>query len=236
MSPARLVRYRSLSAMVTKSKSEYDRSYQSLRIFPRVVGLAVCGLLVAMAMSVGAAGTACACSCVGYTTQEAASRASGVFVGRASDKVSAGLGEIYEFSVLEVFKGEVGAITTVGTSSSEGASCGVSYQVGREYLLFVSDGQGTGRAWESGLCHGPSTLPMVDVRAELERVYGPPHPPTSSVPAPLPDAADEATNNISWWTTVTAAVPLPLIALAGVFLLGALWWTVSIVRRRRTRQ
>jgi hypothetical protein len=220
--------------MTLRSKSQTERPYRSLRFILRVVGLGVCGLLVAASISVGAAGTACACSCRGYTTEEAASQASGVFVARVTDKVSAGLGDIYEVAVLEVFKGEVGAITTVGTSSSEGASCGVSYQVGGEYLLFVSDGRESGRAWESGLCHGPSSLSSVDVRPELERIYGPPQPPNSSVSTPSLSAGEDAQS--SWWTRATAAVPLPLMALAGAIFLAGIWWTTVTLRRRRPRQ
>lgn len=171
----------------------------------------------------GTAGTACACSCVGSTTEEATSQADGVFVARATDKVSAGSDDIYEFAVLEVFKGDVGAITTVETSS-QGPSCGVSYEVGDEYLLFVSGGGGVGHAWETDLCHGPSTPSMVDERGELERIYGPPHPPNSAGPV----------SEITWWTRAT--VPLPLMAFASVVLIAGLWRTVVVVRRRRTRQ
>lgn len=41
------------------------------------------------------------------------------------------------------------------------------------------------------------------------------------------------TTDITWWTRATAAVPVPLMGLASVVVLGALWWTVTIVRRRR---
>jgi hypothetical protein len=214
--------------MTNTSESQPNRPYQIgrfIRFFPRVVGLAVCGLLVATGVSVGTAGTACACSCVGYTTEEAASQADGVFVARVTDKVSAGSDDIYEFALLEIFKGDVGAITTVETSS-QGPSCGVSYDVGGEYFLFVSEGGGVGHAWESSLCHGPSTISRVDVRGELERIYGPPHPPNSAAPV----------SEITWWTRATAAVPLPLMVLASVILLGAIWWAVVILRRRRTER
>ena len=178
-----------------------------------------------MGISVWAAGTACACSCVGYTTEEAATQADGVFVARATDKVSAGTDDIYEFAVLGVFKGDVGTSTTVKTPS-QGPSCGVSYDVGDEYLLFVSDGGGVGHAWKSSLCHGPSTLAGLglDVRPALERIYGPPHPPNSAGPV----------SEITWWTRATAVVPLPLMVLASIFLIAAAWRTVVIVRRRRT--
>ncbi len=195
------------------------------RLFPRVVGLAVCGLVVAAAASMGAAGTACACSCVGYTTEEAASRADGVFVARVTDKVSAGSHDIYEFEVLEVFKGNVGTVTTVETPS-QGPSCGISYAAGVEYLLFASEGGGAGHSWKSSLCHGPSTPSAVDVRSALERKYGPPHPPRSAGPA----------SEISWWTRTTAVVPLPLMAIAGVVLTMVLWRAWISMRGRKSSQ
>jgi hypothetical protein len=212
--------------MVNASKAQPSSLIQIgpfRRFLPRVVGLAMCGLLIATGVSVGAAGTACACSCVGYTTEEAATQADGVFVARATDKVSAGPDDIYEFAVLEVFKGDVGTSTTVKTSS-QGPSCGVSYDVGDEYLLFVSAGGGVGHAWNSSLCNGPSAVPGVDVRPVLERIYGPPHPPNTAGPV----------SEITWWTRATAVVPLPLMALAGIVLIAAVWRTVVIVRRRHT--
>ncbi|ETD32274.1 hypothetical protein [Williamsia sp. D3] len=189
---------------------------------PRLVVLAVCGFLVAMVVSVGAAGPACACSCVDFTVDQAVARSAGVFVGRATDKVSAGSEAIYQFAVTEVFKGDIGPVTTVG-AVSESSSCGVTFEVGQDYLLFVTDGQGIGRAFETGLCHKPSPNWVSDIRGQLEQVLGPPHPPEISAP----------TKEITWWTRATAAVPVPLMALASVVVLATLWWTVTIVRRRR---
>lgn len=146
--------------------------------------------------------------------------ASAVFTARATDKVSGGADDFYEFAVSEVFKGEVGNVTTVGTAS-QGASCGASYQVGREYLLFVSNG-GVGVAWESNLCLGPTE--QSDTWAALESVYGAAQPPNASAPD----------SRISRWSRTTAVVPVPLLALASVVTVGAVWWAaVAILRRRR---
>lgn len=57
------------------------------------------------------------------------------------------------------------SLTTV-EKSSQGPSCGVSYDVGDEYLLFVFDDGGVGHAWTSSSCHGPSTLAGVDTVRE----------------------------------------------------------------------
>jgi hypothetical protein len=191
----------------------------------RLCALAVCVLLGAGAVSVSMAGPACACSCVGYTTEAAAENAAVVFLARATDKVSAGSDDIYEFAVVEVFKGEVGALTTVGTAS-DGASCGVNYEVGREYLLFVSESEKVGRAWDSGLCHGPNARSITEMRETLHGVYGPPRQPDASAPV----------SEINWWTRATAGVPSALIVLAAGLALGGLWWWVAILHRRRTGQ
>lgn len=189
----------------------------------RLSALAVCVLLGAAMLSVSTAGSARACSCVGYTTAEAAKKADAVFLARATDKVPAGSDDIYEFAVVEVYKGEIGALTTVGTASN-GASCGVSYEVGREYLLFVSESDKVGRAWESGLCEGPNAQSTTEMRETLHRTYGPPRPPDASTPV----------TEISWWTRATAGVPSGLIVLTAGLTLGGLWWCAAIVRRRRT--
>lgn len=191
----------------------------------RLCAFAVCVLLGAAAVSVSMAGPACACSCVGYTTEAAAAKADAVFLARATDKVPAGSDDIYEFAVVEVFKGEIGGLTTVGTAS-DGASCGVNYEVGREYLLFVSESEKVGRAWDSGLCHGPNAQSTTEMRKTLHSVYGPPRPPDTSAPV----------TEISWWTRATAGVPSALIILAPVLILGGLWWCAAILRRRRTGQ
>lgn len=154
-------------------------------------------------------------------TEEAVENASAVFLARATDKVSAGSEDIYEFAVVEVYEGKIGALTTVSTAS-DGASCGVCYEVGGEYLLFVSDAQKAGRAWDSGLCHGPNASSITEMREMLHRAYGPPRPPDASAPIA----------EISWWTRVTADVPSALIALAVALALGGLWWCAVIVRRR----
>lgn len=98
-------------------------------------------------------------------------------------------------------------------------SCGVAYEVGQQYLLFVTDGQGIGRAFETGLCHGPSATPgRSDVRGSLEQLLGPPHRPGTSAPA----------IEITCWTRATAAVPVPSMVLIGVVAVGVLWWTTAI--------
>lgn len=167
-------------------------------------------------------GTASACSCVSSETpEEAVSHASAVFVARATDKVSDGFTDTYEFEVSQVFEGDVGSTTTVGTLSN-GNGCGTSYQVGDEYLLFVSKPYDVDAAWEGHAC-GPYTGAPFDIRSVTEKVYGPPHPPRETAP----------TAAIGSQTRITAAIPTPVLVVAGLALVGLLGWGALVFRRRR---
>ncbi|MFZ2175064.1 MAG: hypothetical protein WAW17_13745 [Rhodococcus sp. (in: high G+C Gram-positive bacteria)] len=169
-------------------------------------------------------GTACACSCASSETpEEAVSYASGVFVARATDKVSDGFTDTYEFEVSQVFKGDVGSTTTVGTLAN-GNGCGTSYQVGDEYLLFVSRPYQVDAVWEGYAC-GPYTGAPFDIRSVTEKVYGPPHPPR--------EAAPKAESG--WQTRTTAGIPTPVLAVAGVVLVGLIGWSILVFRRRWSR-
>ncbi|TQC41675.1 hypothetical protein EEB14_53340 [Rhodococcus sp. WS4] len=181
----------------------------------------VCGLLIAGSVVVASPGTASACSCVSSASpEEAVSHASGVFVARAADKVSDGFTDIYEFEVSGVFTGEVGSTTTVGTLAN-GNGCGTGYQVGEEYLLFVSKPYAVDAAWEGYAC-GPNTGIPFDIRSVTEKVYGPPHPPRDSAP----DV------EISWQARLTAGIPTPVLVVGGVVLLGLIGWATSVFRLR----
>lgn len=184
--------------------------------------LGVCGLFIAASATLVTPGTACACTCAGSETpEEAVSHASGVFVARATEKISGGYTDIYEFEVSEVFKGDVGATTTVGTPT-ESASCGTDYEIGKEYLLFLSQPREIDAAWASYSC-GPYTGTPFDIRAVTEQVYGPPHPPEASAPE----------SRITWWTRVTSVVPKPILALVGIVLLGfAALAIVSLIQHK----
>lgn len=187
-----------------------------------VAGAAV--LVAAGSAAVASPGTACACSCASSATpEEAVSRASGVFVARATDKVSTGFTDVYEFDVSEVFKGDVGATTTVGTLSN-GNGCGTSYQVGQEYLLFVSQPYDVDAEWEGYACT-PYTGSEFDVRAATERVYGPPSAPSASVPEV----------GVTAQTRPTSGVPTPFLVVGGLIALGLASWGASTIRRRVRR-
>lgn len=197
---------------------------QYLRRLSRYVIACACGLLIAGSVAVASPGTACACSCASSETpEEAVSYASGVFVARATDKVSDGFTDTYEFEVSQVFKGDVGSTTTVGTLAN-GNGCGTSYQVGDEYLLFVSRPYQVDAVWEGYAC-GPYTGAPFDIRSVTEKVYGPPHPPR--------EAAPKAESG--WQTRTTAGIPTPVLAVAGVVLVGLIGWSILVFRRRWSR-
>ncbi|GAA1456932.1 hypothetical protein GCM10009619_08070 [Williamsia maris] len=178
-------------------------------------------MMLAGPVAVLTAGPASACSCATIgTPTEAVSRASGVFVARATDKLSDGTSDIYEFSVSTVYKGDVGTRTTVRTSS-QGASCGAEYRVGDEYLLFVGRTRGIHPTWEASLC-SPGAGGAFDVRAVTEQVYGPGHPP------------DGPSREIGRWTRMTAGIPDFVLLFVGVIVLGVGWAGVVHLRRRRS--
>ncbi|WFR73947.1 hypothetical protein P9209_10955 [Prescottella defluvii] len=195
-----------------------------MRRFLRAVVVGVSGLMVAGSVVVATPGTACACSCAGSATpEEAVSVASGVFVARATEKVSDGFADIYEFEVSGVFKGDVGATTTVGTLA-DGNGCGTRYGVGKEYLLFVSKPYEVDAAWEGYSC-GPYTGSPFDIRAVTEQVYGAPHPPAESAPVATIGTATQG----------TVVRVTPIWGLAAVVLVGAMTWVGVHLRRRRSR-
>jgi hypothetical protein len=195
-----------------------------VRRFSRAVVVGVSGLMVAGSVAAAVPGTACACSCAGSATpEEAVSVASGIFVARATEKVSDGYTDIYEFEVSEVFKGDVGSTTTVGTLA-DGNGCGTSYEVGNEYLLFVSRPYDVDAAWEGYSC-GPYTGSPFDVRSVTEQVHGAPHPPAESAPVATIFTATQG----------TAVRVTPILGVAAVVLVGATAWAGVILRRRTSR-
>lgn len=136
----------------------------------------------------------------------------------------------WEVAVAEVYRGAAAATTFV-RSASDGASCGIEVQEGREYLLFARRVGGDLRA---GLCGGttPASAALV---AEVEHLTGPGSPPQGGAAA----TAVTSTGTPSTGTPLAGSTPskgadvaLPLgVGVGGALVaaaLGALWW-----RRRR---
>ncbi|MEU8800306.1 hypothetical protein [Spirillospora sp. NPDC048819] len=172
-------------------------------------------------------GRACACSCAAMTDQEAYARADAVFTGRLVQRQvrSRGWGPwktrdsgdpaTLVFEVSAVNKGKVSRRQDLVTAS-EGASCGLEADEGREYLVFARWDGGVLRA---GLCGGTRpageqlSVPSVSARPPM------PGDATSGL-APSPRAADDGLP-----VAARVAVAAGLIAPVIVVLL--------LVRRRR---
>ncbi|NMM92275.1 hypothetical protein B2J88_49935, partial [Rhodococcus sp. SRB_17] len=101
--------------------------------------LVVVGLAGALPLSTSA--PAHACSCVyeagGPQIAEQVSYAASAFTGTVTTKRIEDQVGFYEFDVREVFEGNVGAKTVV-SAYVESASCGRSFEIGTEYIVFTS--------------------------------------------------------------------------------------------------
>ncbi len=127
-----------------------------------------------------------ACSCIAMTPADAFDRADAVFAGVVSTvSVKGGLfGQSgldpvnVEIQVSEVWKGPRQATITVETVRS-GASCGVDFQAGREYLVYARNG-------ETGLCGG--TVEIQNAAANIAALGKGSHP-TDDAGTPAGDPA-----------------------------------------------
>ena len=121
------------------------------------------------------------------------------------------------FSVSDVWKGQVGETFAI-TTPRDSASCGASFTLGADYLVYAYEGE---NGLETNLCSRTTQL-----SADLEDLTA---LGVSSVPqATVPEASDDVLS--------TAAIPFwfyLLFGLVGVALIGLLVVVMS-VRRRRT--
>lgn len=196
--------------------------------------LLVVPLFLALVVVVPAA-PAHACSCAMLSSAQKVEDADVVVRGTITgldDPGGGGSGHLvtWEVAVAEVYRGAAAATTFV-RSASDGASCGIEVQEGREYLLFARQVGGDLRA---GLCGGttPASAALV---AEVEHLTGPGSPPQGGAGA----TAATSTGTPSTGTPLAGSTPaegadvaLPLgVGVGGALVaaaLGALWW-----RRRR---
>jgi hypothetical protein len=188
----------------------------------RAFGVAIVVAIVGV-VHVAAAPPAAACSCVGFTDDEAIRGSEVVFAGELAEVLtppgvfsSAGP-ERFVFEVDVVYKGEAKATQSVVTPR-DGAGCGLEL-VGRgPYLVFagtepVLDLDAEEGELYSTLCSGTRALDVAPVPA----AFGPGDPPSrGSSPIGSPDEA----------------LPMPVIVVAGglVVLIGLT--AASIVRQR----
>jgi len=132
-------------------------------------------VIVVGATLAAAAGSACACSCVGLTDAEAFRNSAAVFVGTLREvrgptvMLSSADPSRFVFDVESAYKGEVHEVQSV-VSSSDGASCGLEIAVGQRTLVFATNeasfslDQGE---YESSLCGGTRALVGSQVPSEL---------------------------------------------------------------------
>jgi hypothetical protein len=162
------------------------------------------------------AARAWACSCVGFSVEEAVERAGVLLRGTVMARQDPdGLGGLvnssrtvtYEVDVAEIFKGSA-APTTYVRSAASGASCGLEVVTGREYVIFAA---AQGSALTATLCGGtaPATAELV---ADVEAATGPGAPATEP-PAPPPGAtAPSAGGARLWLDLATGGVIVLLLA------------------------
>lgn len=154
--------------------------------------------LLATSLLVLSANAASACSCIPTTPQQSLKNSGTVFAGRVIDVVDEGemrpevsrplLGFKVTFEVSNVWKGQPNRQFVVRTSGSS-ASCGYSFEKGKEYLVYASN---QGSQLETGLCSG--TKPLANARPDLA-VLGRGTTPT----AQSSNAAQQLQHNKQLW-------------------------------------
>lgn len=211
-------------------------------------------LVASSAMSIVAAvlggQSASACSCVGFTDQEAFAHADVVFTGvlvdiitPAGDTYASTDPERFVFDVERVYKGDAVDPQTIVTAR-DGASCGLEIHGSGAFLVYATStdsivtGAVDGERY-SNLCSG--TRPIADYA--LPTSFGDGRAPTAlaprgddrpSDPAPLPERSrrtaaatpDQSDASAVRWTVVT---------IAGVTAAAALVASLIIRHRRRAQ-
>ncbi|WP_415972275.1 hypothetical protein [Rhodococcus sp. 077-4] len=150
----------------------------------RVIRGALVVALVAplsVALTFARPGVAHACSCVYYTDgtqaeQQVADFASGdnaVFTGTAVAERREDFTVYYDFDVREIFRGDVGAKTTVSTAS-EGSACGTTFDLKEEYLVFATTYGAQNAQWAVDSCSATTISDNELTRAATVKQFGEP--------------------------------------------------------------
>ncbi|WP_347872541.1 hypothetical protein [Rhodococcus sp. (in: high G+C Gram-positive bacteria)] len=182
--------------------------------------LIVIGL--AGALPLASAAPAHACSCVyapdGPEIDELVSQAASVFTGTATAKRESDPVWIYEFDVREVFAGDVGSTATVSAFELS-ASCGLSFEVGTEYIVFTSRRENPAASWSVNSCSATTQSSNERTRAAAVAVYGMPRTidPQSSA------GSGDGEKSLWWVLTVIGCV-----AALGIVLFV---WRLRLPRR-----
>ncbi|ATI36279.1 hypothetical protein CPI83_29175 (plasmid) [Rhodococcus sp. H-CA8f] len=182
--------------------------------------LIVAGLAGALPLATSA--PAYACSCVyapdGPEIVEQVSQTASVFTGTVTDKREREPMWIYEFDVREVFSGDVGPTATVSAYELS-ASCGLSFEVGTEYIVFTSKRENPAASWSVNSCSATTQSTNDRTRAAAVTVYGTPRTidPQSSV------GSGDGEKSLWWVLTVIGG-----IAALGIVLFV---WRLRLPRR-----
>ncbi|QOF27042.1 Uncharacterised protein [Mycobacteroides abscessus subsp. abscessus] len=137
---------------------------------------------------------ACACSCVDVRKDSASIKewlghAQAIFVGTPTDTQLISDPEtgrtIYQFSVREVYKGDVGPTTTVKVENF-GPTCGRSYDIGTEYFVVAGKPDeiphdtrpNAPAAYGDNRCSLTQVAAGSDLSGPAQTAYGTPHAPT----------------------------------------------------------
>lgn len=157
--------------------------------------LVVVGLAGALPISTSA--PAHACSCVyeadGPQIAEQISYAASAFTGTVTTKRIEDQIGFYEFDVREVFEGDVGAKTVV-SSYLLSASCGRSFEIGTEYIVFTSTSETHGAPWSVNSCSGTTQSTNERTRNAAVAVYGMPRTPDPQMSVGI----DDASKSLRW--------------------------------------
>lgn len=89
-----------------------------------------------------------ACSCAPRTPEQAAADATAIFEGRVAAVAIDGDERVVSFDVVQGWRGVEHEHIEVRTASSD-AACGVSFEVGRSYLVYAA---GAAESLTTGLC------------------------------------------------------------------------------------
>jgi len=133
-----------------------------------------------------------------------------VFLGEATRKTAHDHTGVYQFRVKEVYKGNVGDTTTVGTPRQDTA-CGASYTLFDDRLMFVRTSDGDPAQFSATSC-GPSSARRANITAVMERLYGPPRPPDSSAPS----ASIASDDDTAWALPVAGGAAVVVLLAAGI--------------------
>ncbi len=187
--------------------------------------LLVAGLAGALPMS--SPGVAYACSCRyepdGPNLVEHVSIGASVFTGTVTAERIEDRTRFYDFAVREVFKGAVAA-TTVVSASVDSASCGRSFDVGAEYLVFTSTYDTAGAPWAADSCAATTESANQRTRDAALTVYGAPRAPDPRTDAggAYDTAADQGAGDSGH-----------ALLWLGLIVVGAVALTAALLRWRR---